>query len=113
MAMLEGDYELAISSLENAAEFAIRFDTLIDKTKHTSVLVNRLDYDALGQTKIMTLQAVRSCTTKCSGKDMTLSERINVLRLYLIKSENIVRKKAVHFCTAFKLILHLLRRLIR
>lgn len=51
MAMLEGDYELAISSLENAAEFAIRFDTLIDKTKHTSILVNRLDYDALGQTK--------------------------------------------------------------
>ena len=51
MAMLEKDYELALSSLENAAEFAIKFDTLVDKTKHTSILVNRLDYDALGQTK--------------------------------------------------------------
>ncbi len=51
MAMLDSDYELALSSLENAAEFAIKHDTLIDKTKHTSILVNKIDYDALGQTK--------------------------------------------------------------
>lgn len=51
MAMLEHDHGLALSSLQNAADFAIKFDTLIDKTKHTSILVNKLDYDALGQTK--------------------------------------------------------------
>lgn len=46
MAMLEGDHELALSSLEKAAEFAIISDTLPEKAQHTSLLVNKTYYDA-------------------------------------------------------------------
>ncbi len=46
MAMLENDYELALSSLEKAAEFAIMSDTLPERTQHTSLLVNKTYYDA-------------------------------------------------------------------
>ncbi len=45
MAMLEGDYELALSSLEKAAEFAIMSDTLPERAQHTSLLVNKIYYD--------------------------------------------------------------------
>lgn len=45
MAMLEGDHELALSSLEKAAEFAIVSDTLPEKASHTSLLVNKTYYD--------------------------------------------------------------------
>lgn len=45
MAMLEGDYELALSSLEKAAEFAIMSDTLPERAQHTSLLVNKTYYD--------------------------------------------------------------------
>ena len=51
MAMLEGDYELALSSLEKAAEFAIMSDTLPQKAQHTSLLVNNLEYNLLNTTK--------------------------------------------------------------
>lgn len=46
MAMLEGNYELALSSLEKAAEFAIMSDTLPERAEHTSLLVNKTYYDA-------------------------------------------------------------------
>ena len=46
MAMLENDHELALSSLENAAEFAIMSDTLPEKAQHTSLLVNKTYYYA-------------------------------------------------------------------
>ncbi|MBQ8781904.1 MAG: helix-turn-helix transcriptional regulator [Oscillospiraceae bacterium] len=46
MAMLENDHELALSSLEKAAEFAIMSDTLPEKAQHTSLLVNKTYYDA-------------------------------------------------------------------
>lgn len=46
MAMLENDYELALSSLEKAAEFAIMSDTLPERAQHTSLLVNKTYYDA-------------------------------------------------------------------
>ena len=46
MAMLEGDYELALSSLEKASEFAVMSDTLPEKVQHTSLLVNKTYYDA-------------------------------------------------------------------
>lgn len=45
MAMLEDDYELALSSLEKAAEFAIMSDTLPERAQHTSLLVNKTYYD--------------------------------------------------------------------
>ena len=45
MAMLEGNYELALSSLEKAAEFAIMSDTLPERAQHTSLLVNKIYYD--------------------------------------------------------------------
>lgn len=45
MAMLEGDHELALSSLEKAAKFAIMSDTLPEKAQHTSLLVNKTYYD--------------------------------------------------------------------
>lgn len=45
MAMLEGDHELALSSLEKAAEFAIMSDNLPEKAQHTSLLVNKTDYN--------------------------------------------------------------------
>lgn len=51
MAMLEGDHELALSSLENAAEFAIMSDTLPEKANHTSRLVNKLQYNVLDTRK--------------------------------------------------------------
>lgn len=51
MAMLENDYELALSSLEKAAEFAIMSDTLSDKEKHTSLLVNQIEYVAVNMMK--------------------------------------------------------------
>ncbi|MGN0648875.1 MAG: helix-turn-helix domain-containing protein [Oscillospiraceae bacterium] len=47
MAMLEGDYELALASLEKAAEFAIMSDTLPEKAQHTSLLVKNLEYNPL------------------------------------------------------------------
>lgn len=47
MAMIEGDYELALSSLEKAAEFAIMSDTLPEKAQHTSLLVKKLEYNPL------------------------------------------------------------------
>lgn len=47
MAMLEGNYELALASLEKAAEFAIMSDTLPEKAQHTSLLVNNLEYNPL------------------------------------------------------------------
>lgn len=46
MAMLEKDYELALSSIEKAAEFAIISDTLPERAQHTSLLVNRTYYNA-------------------------------------------------------------------
>lgn len=46
-AMIEGDYELALSSLEKAAEFAIMSDTLPEKAQHTSLLVKKLEYNPL------------------------------------------------------------------
>ena len=45
MAMLEDDYELALSSLEKAAEFAIMSDSLPERAQHTSLLVNKTYYD--------------------------------------------------------------------
>ena len=51
MAMLEGNHELALSSLEKAAEFAIMFDTLPKKANHTSLLVNRLQSNILDTRK--------------------------------------------------------------
>ncbi|MGN0611521.1 MAG: helix-turn-helix domain-containing protein [Ruminiclostridium sp.] len=51
MAMLEGDYELALASLEKAAEFAIMSDTLPEKAQHTSLLVNNLEYNPLNTIK--------------------------------------------------------------
>lgn len=51
MAMLEGDYELALSSLEKAAEFAIMSDALHDGARHTSLLVNNLEYNPLDTIK--------------------------------------------------------------
>lgn len=45
MAMLEGDHELALSSLEKAAEFAIMSDNLPEKAQHTSLLVNKTYYN--------------------------------------------------------------------
>lgn len=46
MAMLENDYELALSSLEKAAEYAIIEDTLPEEAKHTSLLLEGLDWCA-------------------------------------------------------------------
>ncbi len=51
MAMLEGDHEMALSSLERAAEFAIKSDTLPEKAQHTSLLINKLEYNALEVSK--------------------------------------------------------------
>lgn len=45
MAMLGDDCELALSSIEKAAEFAIMSDTLPEKAKHTSLLVNKTCYN--------------------------------------------------------------------
>ncbi len=51
MAMLEGDHELALSSLEKAAEFAVISDTLPEKARHTSLLINKVEYNALETSK--------------------------------------------------------------
>ena len=51
LAIQAGDYALALSSLEKAAEFAIMADTLPAKAQHTSLLVNRLEWDALTRLK--------------------------------------------------------------
>lgn len=45
MAMLENNYELAMSSLENAAKYAVISDTLPDRAQYTSLLVNKTYYD--------------------------------------------------------------------
>ncbi|MDE5576693.1 MAG: helix-turn-helix domain-containing protein [Oscillospiraceae bacterium] len=45
MAMGSGDRELALDSLEKAAEFAAADDDLPDKKPYTSLLVNRLEYN--------------------------------------------------------------------
>ena len=42
--MSEGDYELALSSLEKAAQFAVMSDTLPENARHTSLIVNNLEY---------------------------------------------------------------------
>lgn len=44
LAMSEGNYELALSSLEKAAQFAVMSDTLPENARHTSLLVNNLEY---------------------------------------------------------------------
>ena len=44
-AALSGDRELALDSLEKAAEFAAADDDLPDKKPYTSLLVNRLEYN--------------------------------------------------------------------
>ena len=46
MAMLEDDYELALSSLEKAADHAVIADTLPEKSLHTSLLLNGLEWNA-------------------------------------------------------------------
>jgi len=46
LAIHENDYELALSSLEKAAEYAIMQDELPQKSQHTSLLVNKLEWDA-------------------------------------------------------------------
>lgn len=51
MSMIEGDYELALSSLEKAAKFAIMSDALPEKAQHTSLLVKGLGYDKLDTIK--------------------------------------------------------------
>ena len=51
LAISEDDYELALSSLEKAAECAIMSDTLPDKAHHTSLLVNDLEYSSTNLVK--------------------------------------------------------------
>lgn len=51
LAVSEGDYELALSSLEKAAEYAIMSDSLLEKTHHTSLLVSGLEYSPLNTIK--------------------------------------------------------------
>lgn len=51
MAMLENDYELALASLEKAAEYAVMADTLPQKAQHTSLLVNKLEWNELDMLK--------------------------------------------------------------
>ncbi len=51
LAMLENDYELALSSLEKSAEYAIMSDTLPDKKAHTSLLVNEIEYTSADMIK--------------------------------------------------------------
>ena len=51
MAMLDNDRELALSSLEKAAEFAIMSDKLPKKSRHTSLLVNNLECGPLNTMK--------------------------------------------------------------
>ncbi len=51
MAMLDGDRELALSSLEKAAEFAIMSDTLPEKARHTSLLLKNLEWNRSDMSK--------------------------------------------------------------
>lgn len=60
MEMLEGNYDSAIGHLEASALYAIRSDTLPDTAMQTSLLVNRLKYDAMKTTKNYT-------STECSA----------------------------------------------
>lgn len=46
LAMTEGDRELALSSLEKAAEYAVTADTLPEKGQHTSLLVSGLEWSS-------------------------------------------------------------------
>ncbi len=47
MAALEGERELALSSLEKAAGFAVIFDTLPEYANYTSLLIDKLHYNVL------------------------------------------------------------------
>ena len=51
LAMSEGDYELALSSLEKAAQFAVMSDTLPENARHTSLLLNNLEYSPFNTIK--------------------------------------------------------------
>lgn len=51
LAMSEGDYELALSSLEKAAEYAMMSDTLPENARHTSLLLNNLEYSPFNTIK--------------------------------------------------------------
>lgn len=64
MEMLEGNYDSALSHLEASAAHAIRSDTLPDVAVHTSLLVNRLKYDAMKTTKNYT---ATECSALCEA----------------------------------------------
>lgn len=51
MNMLEGDHEAALYNLEQAAKYAIMFDTLPESAMYTSLLVNRIEYKRLETSK--------------------------------------------------------------
>lgn len=51
LALLDDDREQAIIYLKKAVDYAITFDTLPDKIKHTSLIVNTLEYNALETSK--------------------------------------------------------------
>jgi len=51
LAIQASDYALALSALEKAAKFAIMADTLPAKAQHTSLLVNRLEWNSLTMLK--------------------------------------------------------------
>lgn len=51
MEMLRGDHEAAICHLEEAAKYAIMMDTLPEKERHTSLLINKLEHDMLDTSK--------------------------------------------------------------
>lgn len=51
LAMSEGDYELALLSLEKAAQFAVMSDTLPENARHTSLLLNNLEYSPFNTIK--------------------------------------------------------------
>lgn len=46
MAMRAGNFELALESLEKAAEYAAEFDGLPDIMPHVSLLVNKIEYNS-------------------------------------------------------------------
>lgn len=54
-AVLSGNRELALDSLEKAAEFAAADDDLPDKKPYTSLLVNRLEYNKENQIRNFTV----------------------------------------------------------
>lgn len=74
IAVAEGDYELALSSLEKAAEYAIMSDTLPEKTYHTSLLVNGLEYSPLNTVKNYDFT---DCKELC---DKMQADRFNAIR---------------------------------